>query len=383
MGVGAVTRSVLISGAGIAGPALAYWLDKAGIRAVIVERAAAPRPGGQAIDIRGVALEVIERMGLLVAARELRTQMRGFSTVDGDGKELWRSENMTLTGGVIDNPDIEILRDDLSNLLIEALPADTEIIFGEDIAQISDGDDGVAVKFASGAVRHFDLVIGADGIGSRVRSWVFGDDAQFLHSLNFALAIFSAPNHVELKDWQVSCRDGAQNCLVYPVRDNRELRVCIGFPIALADVLRLDLDAQKALVASEADGLGWEVPRLLAAMNSAPDFYLGAVAQVKMPSWTQGRVALLGDAAFCPSPFSGQGTSLALVGAYVLARELARTPADFAAAFSRYEARMCPFVDLNQAIVDVSRDGGLSEEEGLARALAVVENAKNAIVLNQ
>lgn len=382
MGVGAVTPLVLISGAGIAGPTLAYWLDKAGIRCVIVERAAQLRPGGQAIDVRGVALDVIERMGLLAAARELRTRICGFSTVDGAGRELWRSEDMTLTGGVIDNPDIEILRDDLSSLLMSTLPASTEIIWGDDIAELAQSEDGVDVRFCSGNSRRFDLVVGADGIGSRVRSLVFGADEQFLHSLNFALAVYSAPNHLGLKDWQVSCREGAQNCLVYTVRDNRELRVCFGFPVASADTQRLSADAQKELVAYNAEGLGWEVPKLLAAMNAASDFYFGVVAQVKMPRWTQRRVALIGDAAFCPSPFSGQGTSLALVGAYVLAQEIARAPAAPNDAFANYEARMRPFVDKNQAIVNLSRDGGLSDEEGLARALAAIEEAKNAIALN-
>jgi len=367
-------QSVLISGASIAGPTAAYWLRKAGFHPVLVERAPAPRPGGQAIDVRGVALDVLARMGLLEAAQARRTRFTG--------KELWRTESQSLTGGRLDSDDIELLRDDLSELLRGTLTADTETIYGDGIAGMDEDNDGLTVRFESGARRRFDLVIGADGIGSKVRALVFGEDRQFLHSLNFALAIYSAPNHIGIEDWQISCREGPENCLVYPVRGNRELRVAFGFPAGLDDEHRFDIDAQKALVASKARSLGWEVPRLLEAMSSAPDFYLGLAAQVKMPSWSKGRVALVGDAAYCPSPFTGQGTSLALVGPYVLAQELARSPFDHAEAFRRYEARMRPFVDKNQAIVVLSQDKSFTEEGGQERVLAALEDAKNAIELD-
>lgn len=361
---------------------MAFWLEKAGIKAVLVERAPAPRPGGQAIDIRGSALEVMDRMGILSAAKSLCTRMTGFSSLDASGNELWRTDDMTFTGGNLDNEDIEILRDDLSDILVGALPATTEIIYGDSIAAIDEDANGADVLFESGTKRRFDLVIGADGIGSKVRALVFGDKRQFLVPLNFTLAVYSAPNHIGLKDWQVSCRDGATNCLLYTVRENRELRLCFGFPSGQEDDDSLDLDAQKALVARNVKGLGWEVPRLLEAMWQAPDFYLGTVAQVKMRAWTKGRVALIGDAACCPSPFTGQGTSLALVSAYVLAQELASAPEDHAGAFERYEARMRPFAEKNQDIVAFTQDESFSEEGGQARVLAALDQAKNAINLN-
>lgn len=375
-------HSVLISGASIAGPTLAYWLNRAGFRPVLVERAPAPRPGGQAIDVRGPALTVLERMGVLDTVKEMQTQMKGFSTLDAEGNELWRTEEVTFTRGSLENDDIELLRDDLSSTLTGALPPDVEIIYGDSISVLRDIDGSVEVTFDKGETRDFDLVIGADGIGSAVRALVFGDERQFLVPFNFALAIYSAPNHIGLEDWQVSCRNGEENCLVYPVRGNSELRLCFGFPAGLNDEHRFDLDAQKALVAEKARGLHWEVPRLLEAMWSAPDFYLGIVAQVKMPRWTKGRVALVGDAAYCPSPFTGQGTSAALVGAYVLAQELARTPDDHSGAFERYETRMRPFVDRNQAIAALAQDKSFSEEGGQARVLAALDEAKNAIELD-
>jgi 2-polyprenyl-6-methoxyphenol hydroxylase-like FAD-dependent oxidoreductase len=374
--------SVLISGASIAGPTLAYWLQRAGFSPVMVERAPAPRPGGQAIDVRGPALTVLERMGVLDTVKKLQTQMKGFSTLDADGNELWRTEEVTFTRGILDNDDIELLRDDLSSTLVGALPPDIEIIYGDSIGALRETETDVEVTLEKGGSCSFDLVIGADGIGSGVRALVFGDERQFLVPFNFALAIYSAPNHIGLEDWQVSCRNGEKNCLVYPVRGNRELRLCFGFPAGLNDEHRFDLDAQKALVAEKAMGLNWEVPRLLEAMWSAPDFYLGIVAQVKMPRWSKGRVALVGDAAYCPSPLTGQGTSLAIIGAYVLAQELARTPDDHSGAFERYEARMRPFVDKNQAIATLAQDKSFSEEGGQARVLAALDEAKNAIELD-
>ena len=375
-------RTVLISGASIAGPTLAYWLNRAGFKPVLVERAPVPRPGGQAIDVRGPALEVLGRMGLLDAVKALRTRMKGFATLDSEGNELWRSEEITFTAGSIHNDDIELLRDDLSATLLGALPPEIEIIYSDTISALCESDHGITVTFDKGGTRDFDLVIGADGIGSGVRALVFGDERQFLIPFDLALAIYSAPNHMGLEDWQISCRDGEKNCLVYTVRNNRELRLCYGFPAGLNDEHRFDLQAQKELVAAKAAGLGWEVPRLLEAMWNAPDFWLGIVAQVKMPCWSQGRIGLVGDAAYCPSPLTGQGTSLAIIGAYVLAQEIALTPDDHAGAFERYESRLRPFVDKNQAIAILAQDKSFSEEGGQARVLEALEEAKNAIELD-
>jgi 2-polyprenyl-6-methoxyphenol hydroxylase-like FAD-dependent oxidoreductase len=365
-------RTVLISGCSIAGPALAYWLRQHGFVATIVERSTAPRPGGQAIDVRGKALDVLERMRLLERARALRTTMKGVSVQDRDGNEIWRSEEMTLSGGRFDAHDVEILRDDLAAVLVKAVDG-VEILYGESISALKEGLDGIEIEFRNGETRRFDLVVGADGIHSNVRQLVFGDEGRFLHEVGMGLAVFTIPNYLGLSDWQIAHRGPEGGYVIYTARENRELRIALGFAANTADECQGDISAQKILVARRTAEFGWEVPRFVQEMGNSTDFYFGAMAQVKMDQWSNGRIVLLGDAAYCPSPASGQGTSLALVGAYILAAELANYRGDYAAAFANYEARMRPYVALNQALID--------DEQGESAASQRLEEAKNAISL--
>lgn len=370
------SKTVLISGASVAGPTLAYWLKRNGFVPTIVERAPAPRPGGQAIDVRGKALLVLERMDVLEKARALRTQMKGVSLQDGFGNEVWRSEEKTFSGGRFDNDDVELLRDDLSNLLLGTVP-DCEILFGDTVTALRDCPNGVDVTFQNAEPRTFDLVLAADGVHSKIRRLVFGPEEPLLKPLGMGLAIFSTDNYLGIKDWQVAFRDEDRGFgyLVYPVHDNSELRINVGFGAGLADDRYGDIEGQKALVAEKSAGWGWEVPNFIERMWPATDFYFGALAQTVMDSWSKGRVALVGDAGYCPSPFSGQGTSLALVGAYILAEELGRSPNDHARAFAAYETRLRPYVLKNQALA--WRDRNVPDEE----AEAMLDEAKNFVAL--
>jgi 2-polyprenyl-6-methoxyphenol hydroxylase-like FAD-dependent oxidoreductase len=342
---------VLISGASIAGPTLAYWLLKAGHDVTLVEQAPAPRPGGQAIDIRGPALDVIAAMGLSERVAALRTHIKGMTVFDRAGNEIERSFERTATGGRFDSGDIEIFRDDLAALLREACGNGPRTLYDDTVIALETRPDGVAVTFHRNPPEIFDLVFGADGLGSKVRQIAFGEDTPFLSPLGVAFAIWAAPNLLDLEDWQLSFRDETAGYAIYPTRDNRELRVNIGFALTPNEERGLDLAARKALIRKQAASIGGPVPRLLKTLDAVEDLYFGALAQVRMPSWCKERVALLGDAGYCPSPFTGQGTSLALVGAFVLGRELARSGGDHAAAFSRYETRMRPFVILNQDLL--------------------------------
>ncbi|MPY64536.1 FAD-dependent monooxygenase [Streptomyces spongiae] len=367
-------QTVLISGGGIAGPVLAYWLHRHGFRTTVVERAPGPRPGGQAVDIRGTALDVVERMGLLEQARRVRTRMRGMSILAPDGQEIHRSTEATFSSGRLDSDDIELLREDLVRMAYEHTRADVEYVFGDSITALDEEETGVRVDFAHAASRTFDLVIGADGLHSAVRRLAFGPEEHFAHHLGSYLSVFSADNFLALDHWQVWLRDGGAGFGIMPVRDNTELRIAFGFMSApLADDLRGG-DALRRLVVDRLASLRWEGARLAKAAGAAPDFYCDAMAQIRMDHWSRGRVALLGDAGYCPSPLSGQGTSLALVGAHVLADCLAQAQGDHRAAYSRYEQRMRPFVILNQALA-TENPGGPASEASLA-------HAKNALSLD-
>jgi 2-polyprenyl-6-methoxyphenol hydroxylase-like FAD-dependent oxidoreductase len=340
-------RTVLISGASVAGPALAYWLRRYGFAPTIVERASAPRSGGQAIDIRGTARKVVERMGLMERVRQAHTGAQGMYIVDSAGKRVVRmgSDAMNGSGGLI--AEIEILRGDLVRILYEATRDDVQYLFDDSITSISEDEQGAHVTFERSAPQIFDLVVGADGLHSNVRRLAFGDEAQFTRDLGCNVAIFGAANDYHLDGWElwhmIPGGRGApgRSVMLYPVRRNTEVRAMFYCATPAAGVDHHDVAQQKQLVAQAFANDGWEVPRLLKAMRTAPEFYSDRVALAQMKRWSRGRVALLGDAAYCPSPMSGMGTSLALVGAYVLAGELATaSPDEYSAAFGRYQEQM-------------------------------------------
>ncbi|GAA4791818.1 FAD-dependent monooxygenase [Actinomycetospora chlora] len=342
---------VLVVGASIAGPAVAHWLHRWGADVTVVERAPALRPGGQAVDARGVTREVIERMGLDAAVRAARTETAGAHTVDADGTvlETFRADD---DGGDGFIAEIEILRGDLAQVLHDATRDDVAYVFGDRIAELTQDVDGVDVTFAGGDRQRFDLVIGADGLHSALRATVFGPREEFVRHLGLVLAFYSVPNEFGLDRWLLDFQDKAsgRSALLRPIQDATRAMAMFSFPAAEFDVDHRDLEAQKRLLRERTADLGWWTPRILAHLDDAPDFYLDQVAQVVMDRWSTGRVALLGDAACSASPMSGQGTGIALVGAYLLAGELAAAGWDPEVGFARYEERMRPFVEANQEI---------------------------------
>jgi 2-polyprenyl-6-methoxyphenol hydroxylase-like FAD-dependent oxidoreductase len=334
---------VLVSGAGIAGAALAYWLRRAGFAVTVVERAPAPRPGGQTVDLRGAGRDVITRMGLMDQVRAMTVDQKGLALVDAAGRTKARLPADAFGGeGIVS--EIEILRGDLGGLLYEATLPDTEYLFDDTITGLDQDDDGVTVTFEKASPRRFGLVIGADGLHSAVRALAFGPEAECVRSLDLYTAWFTAVDEMDLDGWCLMYN--APGGLVASARPGRlpgEIKAGLSFRSPPVAYDRRDTAAQRALVARHFSGIGWEVPRLLRAMDAAHDFFLDSVGQVRLDHWSRGRAALVGDAGYCPTPLTGLGTSLALVGAYVLAGELAASD-DHRVAFGKYDQIMRPYV---------------------------------------
>jgi 2-polyprenyl-6-methoxyphenol hydroxylase-like FAD-dependent oxidoreductase len=252
------------------------------------------------------------------------------------------------SGGAI--AEIEIMRGDLVRILHEATRDDVEYLFGDSIADLAQGDDGVKVTFERAQPRRFDVVVGADGLHSGVRRLAFGPESRFVRHLGAYVAVFSVANHLDLDGWELFYNVPGKTAGMYPVRHGGEARALFFFAAPPLTYDRHDLDQQRRLLADAFAGVGWEVPRLLAAMWEAPDFYFDSVGQVHLDHWSAGRVALVGDAAHGPSPMAGVGTSLALVGAYVLAGELAAAGGDHPTGFAGYEAQLRDFVTRGQKL---------------------------------
>ncbi|MFI9386902.1 FAD-dependent monooxygenase [Kutzneria sp. NPDC052558] len=340
---------ILISGASVAGPVLAYWLHRYGFEVTVVEKAATVRSGGYPIDIRGTALGVVERMGILPELRAANVDTRTLTFLNADGSRVATVRNEVIAGGVVGR-DLEIRRGDLTSALYNTVRDDVEFVFNDSIATLDQHEDRVDVTFHSGARRTFDLVIGADGLHSGVRNLVFGPEEQFHRYLGYCFAGFTVPNDLGLSHEGVIWNTPGRAGILYAVRDEDQLHGFLSFarPEPPFEAFR-DPAAQRELVASMFPEQQWEIPRLVAEMRTADDLFFDIVSQIHLPRWSSGRVALTGDAAHAPSFLSGQGTSIALVGAYMLAGALATNP-DHTSAFAAYERDTREFAELNQAL---------------------------------
>lgn len=338
---------VLVSGASIAGTTAAYWLHRHGCTPTVIERAPAIREGGYKIDIRGAGLDVVSRMDVLETVREHPTEVRSGSIVDTTGRKVASMDGDTFGGRV--SEDAEILRGDLNRILYEAGKDDVEYRFGQSIAAIEEGADSAEVTFEDGTVQEFDLVIGADGAHSNTRALAFGPETDHLTDMGYYVSIFSTPNHLGLDREELTYVGPGRTALTYSTAGDTGAKAMFLFASDPLEYDHRDREQQQRLLAEAYAGEGWEVPKLLEAMADAPDFYFDSLSQVHMDRWSKGRVALVGDAAYCASPASGQGTTLALVGAYVLAGELAAADGD-TSGFDAYERTMRPFVNVNQKL---------------------------------
>ncbi|MGP3958911.1 FAD-dependent monooxygenase [Nonomuraea sp. 3N208] len=327
---------ILISGGGIAGPALAHWLARHGNRPTIVERAPTLRPGGQAVDFRGATqLEILTRTGIRQAVEDAQTRMGDIRIVNARGKRLSSLPSVVFSG------DVEILRGTLSRILHDT--SNAEWIFDDSVTALTESADGVHVTFEKSPPRTFDLVVGADGIRSTVADLAFHEPAELRH-LGMYGAIFSVPGTYGL-DHEGLMYSIPGRCATI-MRTGSETRAALDFASPPLAYDHRDRRRQRELIATAFNGLDWEIPSLLGEMWTAEDFYFAPAAQVVLPRWSSGRVVLLGDAAHAPGP-GGMGTGLAMIGAYVLAGELAAAP-DHRTAFDRYERELRPYVQTCQ-----------------------------------
>lgn len=348
--------NVLISGASIAGPALAYWLNQYGFKTTIIEKSPTLREGGHAIDIRGMSREVVKRMGIMPQIQQAVTKTRGISFVNKDNKIL-AGMDAELFGGEGPISQFEILRGDLAEILYAITKNTTEYIFDDTISAIQQDTDGVTVAFQKAAPRKFDLVFGADGLHSNVRALVFGEESKFIQNLGYYLAICSAPSPVELNHRELAYNIPGKVAAIYPCKKPGEAKLMFNFTSPPLQYDRHDITQQKQILANVFSGAGWVVPQMLQEMWKAPDFYFDTMSLVRMDSWSKGRVTLVGDAGYCPSPLTGQGTNLALVGAYILAGELKAAEGDYQTAFAVYEKEMRDYVEQNQKTAERNGKG--------------------------
>ncbi|MDT5161459.1 MAG: hypothetical protein QOC90_1769, partial [Mycobacterium sp.] len=335
--------TVLISGAGIAGPALAFWLNKSGYRVTIVELADDIRPGGQTVDLRGAGGEVVQRMGLIDKIRARSLDQRGVAWIKSDGHRRAEMPVTAFNGnGLVSK--LEILRGDLVDVLYQETKGQTEYRFDTRITELSQSDDAVEATLTDGTKLSIDLVVGADGPHSAVRRLVFGPEEQFVKPLGGYNAWFTAPDTVGLDGWYLMYQAPGLNASMRPSHDPVLAKAGLAFRSQPVAYDRRNADEQRALLTRHFAGAGWQCDALLSAAAESDDFYLDSFAQVHMPTISQSRVTLAGDAGYCASPLSGMGTSLALVGAYVLAGELGPAGAFDAngiqAALQRYESVM-------------------------------------------
>jgi 2-polyprenyl-6-methoxyphenol hydroxylase-like FAD-dependent oxidoreductase len=329
---------VLISGAGIAGPALACRLADAGAETTVVEISPRLRRSGFAVDFRGPThMRVLERLGVLDELSALQTHAGAMRTVDATGQTIFELP-AEFAGG-----DVEVRRRDLSAVLHRRSADRTRYVFGDSITALHDRPDGVEVQFRSGTSATYDMVVGADGIHSAVRRLAFGHEAGYVKHLGYYIAGWDVPNDVgALTTSQQYNVPGRMASIAADDRDPATAGALFVWSSPPLDIGWQDLDQQKREIHGAFAGLGWHVPRLLDGLTGATDLYFDSISRVSAPAWQQGRFALLGDAAWGVT-LGGMGVGTSVVGAYVLAGELARTGGDVRTALAAYETFMRPY----------------------------------------
>ena len=340
-------RNILISGAGIAGTTLAFWLQKFGFNPAIIESAPKLREGGYAIDFMGAGYDVAEKMGIVTELKKVDIDFSKLSFVDKNNKEKG-TMNYQKIKKFLNGRAFTFLRSDLAKVIYNGLGKDIEVIFGDTITNIEQDDEKVVVTFRSGTKRNFDLLIGADGLHSNVRNLVFGKETQFekyygYYTSSYTINNFSVGNNA-FSMYNVPYKQVA----IYSNKESQTTTFFIFTSPGKLSYPHAGTEKQKQILKAAFENSGWKCPQLLSEVDSATDFYFDPISQIKMEKWSKGRISLVGDACYCPSLLSGKGSTLAMVGAYVLAGELKEANGNYQEAFEQYQILFKPFMDKKQ-----------------------------------
>lgn len=340
-------RNILISGAGIAGTTLAFWLKKFGFHPTIIEVAPALRSGGYAIDFMGVGYDVAEKMDLIAELSKAEIDFSKLILVDKNDRERG-SMNYRKIKQMLKGRALTLLRSDLARTIYNSLDSEVEMIFDNTIRQIDQDDKKVAVTLRDGTKRNFDLLIGADGLHSNVRKLVFGNEAEFEKYFGYYTSSYTLDN------FSIGSRAFSMYNVPFKqvaVYSNHENKTTTFFIFASAQKLVYqphDIAQQKQILKAAFEDSGWKCRQLLSTIDSVSDFYFDSVSQINMEHWSKGRISLVGDAGYCPSLLSGKGSTLAMVGAYILAGELKEADGDYHKAFEQYEVNFKSFMAKKQ-----------------------------------
>jgi 2-polyprenyl-6-methoxyphenol hydroxylase-like FAD-dependent oxidoreductase len=339
-------KRVLISGASFAGLTTAYWMNKLGYRVTVVEVSKGLKKGGTPVNINEDVADIMTRMGLFEQVQAASLKMEGTERKNAD--DVSEGPLQLPPGSGPSDVDWEIERDTLLDLMFGVVKDDVEFVFGNSIAALIETENGVRASFEDGSQRSFALVFGCDGTHSRVRKLRFGDEAQYAHFLGQYFSITIVDELLIRENTTQVFTEAGRFAMLNAYNNKTDIVLCFASEQEISYDYR-DEARQRSIISERFAGQGWKIPELLEKVANSTSFYFDQICQIKMPSWTKGRVALVGDAAYCASPAAGMGGSLAMIGATALADAFRKHHGDFRPAFQDYNESFRPYVEKVQA----------------------------------